>query len=276
MPALGVDEFDLGPGEIDVWQIIAAGNLLEILNQTPGGDIVAIDVGSIFNLEVRGNLGSTFVGSFGPRLIGPFLGAGAGTQGREVNIAAPLHTGYNGMLFRPTNDSNNMPTNAYLDDLGSPVNPYLNGLLVRGDGTNAVNTISVFGSVENIAAPLTTIGTININSDNISLVGQFHGLNGSIYADEIVNLNVGDGIAAQVQNSLTPVGVWVNDDLHNVVATRQGASIRGVISASNTRPGDDTVTFVEGIGRIEISGGGAAKSGHATPRGENTSLPSSL
>lgn len=250
--AIGIE----GTTEIDVWQIedIGGGGLLEITNLTPGGDIVAIDVALLDRLEIRsGNLGETEMPSWGPRLIGPFIGIGGDAGDRAIQIAGPMHFDWNGQMFRPSNDVNAVlgDGNAYLDDLGSPASPYLNGLIVRDAGTT-VSSIRVGGVVRNVVVQQGFIFDMVVNADRATPIGQFHGIVGSIYAGTVITLNVGDGIARRVQSPFDTPGVFANDDIRRVFADLPRAFISGAIVAGNVFPLNEPQLGIFGIGVIEI------------------------
>ena len=124
-----------GPSEIDVWLIEqqAGAALTGISNRTAGGDLVAVDVIGLTNLDIQdGRLGRTDVPEWGPSLIGPFLGlaqgAGGGVGG-AIGVNGFLDPGWGGGIYRPIN---NVDTGTlFLDDIGGPVDPYLNGVIVR-------------------------------------------------------------------------------------------------------------------------------------------------
>lgn len=249
--AIGIE----GNSQIDVWQIedLGGGGLLEITNLTPNGDIVAIDVATLSRLDIRsGNLGDTEVPSWGPAQIGPFLGIGAGGGDRGIVILGPMDADFNGAMYRPANDpaAGRGDGNAYLDDIGSPVSPYLNGLIVRDGGTVAL--ISVGGSVRNVIVQNGFIFNMVVNADNLTPLGQFHGIVGSIHAGEVITLNVGDGIARRTHSPFDTPGVFAADDIRRVFANRPGAFISGAIVAGNINPLDDPELGVFGIGTIEI------------------------
>lgn len=244
-----------GNSQIDVWQIedTGGGGLLEITNLTPNGDIVAIDVATLSRLEIRsGNLGDTELPSYGPSQIGPFIGIGQGAGDRAIVIIGPMDNDWNGQMFRPANDpaATRGDGNAYLDDIGSPVSPYLNGLIVRDGGTIA--SLRVGGSVRNVIVQNGFIFDMVVNSDNQTPLGQFHGIVGSIYAGEVITLNVGDGIARRTQSPFDTPGIFAADDIRRVFAQRPGAFISGAIVAGNINPLDDPELGVFGIGTIEI------------------------
>lgn len=262
-----------GNVQVDVLRIDSTAALVSISNSTPGGDIVAIDVAGLtasaangtglVALEItKGNLGRTEVPSFGPQLIGPFMGL-AGT-GSGSTIAAPTITGtldvnYNGQGLRPVEDSSSAAGNAYLDDIGSPFDPWLNGIIVRGG--NVDGEVRVSGKLGDL---IVLGGNLNArvyaNFDASTGLGQFDGIVGTIYASGTINdVDIGDGLAANTGGALATAGIFAGNDIgliHNDKS--KVADIRGPIGASSVTDdfptGDPTNT--DGIGEIRLRGGG--------------------
>jgi len=227
-----------GNVQIDVWQILQTGGgaFNSISNQTPGGDIVAIDVAGINDVEVFGDLGRTQVPDIGPRRISPFVGVnGSVVQGigRDTTFTVPagiVDDDFNGQLFRPVGDNNFDAGNAFLSDVGSPVDPYLDGLFVRGGNVNEVRVDGSLGDV--ILAPGATITRISVNDDDATGAGGFDGIFGTIYAGDILEVDVGDGVLAPAQNSISTTGIFATDDIVEVIAN--DAVIASNIVAANS------------------------------------------
>lgn len=234
----------MGQGEIDIWRITATdGGLLEIVNQTVDGDIVAVDVSALTRLNIRGSLGRTELPDFGPALIGPFIGL-------DGDIALPTLDGsWNGELYRPENDVNFGAE--YLDDLGGPFNPYLNGLIVR---TGDVDQVLVGGAIGNVYATSGTLNVVTADNDMINKENFFEGIVGVIYALNIDTIDVGEGLAANGQSPIPNTGIFAIDDIGTVRAL-DGADLRSAIMASNINPTNLGGTL-DGIALVTISGGG--------------------
>jgi hypothetical protein len=102
----------VGPVEIDVWQISQSGGEAfgVITNETPGGDLVAIDVASLTTLTIlTGDLGRTAIPTFGPRQIGPFIGiaqTGGDDFGGAFGIGLGMPGNWNGNTYRLAPDMN--------------------------------------------------------------------------------------------------------------------------------------------------------------------------
>jgi hypothetical protein len=253
-----------GNTQVDVWRIVdVEGNgLNEIVNRTPFGDIVAIDVQRLNRLELgSGSLGRTQMPVWGPQLIGPFMGiVRDGNEAVEGPFTLPLAavTGFwTQGLYRPTNESRfGIPPGSWLDDVGSPFDPYLNGLIVReGD----LLSVQVGGAVGDVLVPTGTIGNVIANFDGVTPQGRFDGIVGNIHGLRVSRVDIGDGLAPRTQGPLATTGITALDDIGLVIGTRiPGASIMSNIIAANITPGNaEPGTFpINGINRIELRGGG--------------------
>jgi hypothetical protein len=270
LSAGGQSSIDItGTGEVDVWKITMPNNaggggatgLLSVANRTPGGDIVAIDLPGLQDLLIeRGNLGRTQTPGVGPALVGPFLGIGGGGGGAvgggetPIALANALLTNWDGSLYRATNNSTFALTGS-LDDVGSPINPFLNGLLVRGGD---ISTVRVSGEVGDVLATAGSIGLVVANSDGLSTATQFHGISGVIFASvDVVRVEVGDGLAQRAQSPISTSGIFAGDDIHQISATQVGAFLSGSIGAANAIAADRAILeFVrDGIEAIEVVDG---------------------
>lgn len=256
--------------EIDVWRIESVNPLDRISNTTIGrnnraGDLVAVDVDGLNRLDVRGNLGQTETHG-GPTLLGPFIGI-AGTDG---GVGGPfgvpqgaIDRGFTGGegddwdgsgIFVPIQATNYASPNP-LEDLGSPVDPYLNGLVVRNGDLLSVTTGAAMGDVVVAAGDL--LAAI-ANSDGLRPFGAFEGIVGSIYANNILRIDVGDGLRGAGVSPFAAAGIFANDEIAFVNATRlPGAVIDGVIlaadidNASRTTMGSgDNETVIQNNGGV--------------------------
>ncbi|MCH7961756.1 MAG: hypothetical protein IIC49_05430, partial [Planctomycetes bacterium] len=253
-----------GSGEIDVWKVTMDGNggggatgLLAIANHTPGGDIVAIDLPGLQDLFIDfGSLGRTQTTGVGPVLVGPYLGIGGGGEDGGIDLIADTLTNWNGELYRPANDSEfNVDNEGFLDDIGSPFNGYLNGLLVRGGD---VNSVIVAGEIGDVLVTGGSIGLVVANSDGIGQIGTFQGISGVIYASvDVVRVEVGDGLAERTQSPLSTSGIFAGDDIHQIASTQPGAFLSSSIGAANLNAADRSILeFVrDGIEAINIVDG---------------------
>ncbi len=247
-----------GPGHVDVWQINQLGGdtFGEIINETPLGDIVAIDVAGLTRLSIEGNLGRTQSKGWGPRLIGPFLGVSDEDQSDvrdALGITGVMSANWNGELNRPIDETVFDPAEAFLSDIGSPFSPFLNGLAVR-DGN--VTDVFVGGAVGDVLILGGNLTQLVVNTDFVTPFGGFDGILGVVYAAaDVVLVRVGDGIARRVMAPFGATGVFAGDDVHQVTGNVSGAPsvISGMIVASNTTV---EATANEGIVLVSLPSGG--------------------
>jgi len=249
-----------GPIPVDIWRIEDDGGmgLNAITNNTPGGDIVAADIGTLNSLTISdGHLGLTEVPAFGPRLIGPDLTIQSGLNG---NVGGPIGVDpnaiepvWNGQAFRPTNDAT---VAAFLDDLGGPVDPFLNGLIVRGGN---VQNVQVSGSIGDVIlqGAGAVLANVEANTDQATELGGFDGIVGSIYAPFITRVEVGDGLARAEQGPIANVGIFATDEIGTVEAGAvPDASIEGFIFASDINV---QVNQPAAIGTVQVDNGGSIR-----------------
>ena len=244
-----------GSVQVDVWQVIQTGGAAfdEINNLTPGGDIVAIDVAGLNSLRIAGDLGRTQLPNVGPRRISPFVGIGDETVqgiGRD-GFAVPagiLDDDWNGAVYRPIQDNNFDQGNAYLSDIGSPFDPYLDGLFVRGGNLAELSVAGAVGDV--ILSPGGVIQDFVVNAAVGVGAGGNDGIFGTIFAGTIQNINVGGGVAQRAQNALSTTGIFAVDDITSLVA--RDATISSSIIAGNAIPGVGA-NPMDGIENLSLS-----------------------
>ncbi|HYE02261.1 MAG TPA: hypothetical protein VD963_03395 [Phycisphaerales bacterium] len=248
-----------GGGEIDIWKIehrIDDGLELGIIeNSTPGGDIVAIDAETATFIRLgTGDLGRTQVNPVGPTRIGPFLGISAGQDGDVDGTLGldeeALNEGWNGDIFIPLPQRTVAhPGDVFLEDIGSPLDPYLNGVVIRtGDVTEVVGA----GAIGDVILQGGSVTRVIANSDGLTPFGRFEGIIGTVYADDIGSVDVGDGLAAPGDGPFALAGVFANDDIGLVFGGRGlNPVIRGVVAAANLNvfePG-------QGVGDVGVERG---------------------
>lgn len=245
--------------QVDVWKIESPVALDFINNSSPKGDIVAIDVVGLRVLDItKGDLGRTQVPAFGPQLWGPFAGL-AGTQGNgrvlPFTVDNSVMNPNNGQGLRPVGDSNTSPGNAFLDDIGSPFDPFLNGLVVRAGNLEHVRVGGKVGDVIVLGGSITD--RVNANDDRSTGVGQFDGIIGTIYASGRINrVDIGDGLAANIGGPLATSGIFAANDIGIVLnENSKVADIRGPINAANN-VNEGVTGQVDGLGEIRLTGGG--------------------
>lgn len=240
-----------GSVEVDVLRI-DAGALDIITNLTPGGDIVNAAVASLNRLDIRGNLGATQFPALGP------VSYGIPINPADFVPNALMDNDYNGEAFRPINDDDFNQGNAYMDDLGGPLDGFLNGLFV---GAGNVQQIRVEGSIGDVilgdAAGLIVLMTAN--ADLITPLGQFNGITGSILAANITRIEVGDGLATPT-GPLSTSGIFALDDIFEITTVLNTGSViySGPIIAGNiAEPPPPLIPGLpaEGIDRIVLNNG---------------------
>lgn len=250
-----------GTAQVDVLRIdqVAGNPLLFIQNTTPGGDIVAVDVIGLGQLTIaRGNLGRTQSNGVGPARLGPYLDIQGGmnnTVGGALGVTvAGINPNWAGGIRIPVNAATADVGQETLEDLGSPINGYLNGLVVR---TGSVTSVTVSGTVGDVYLQdgAGTLGSLVANSDSLhASPGAFEGIDGIIYATTIGTIDVGDGVSAPGPSPFASAGIFADDDIRSVIGGR-GLSpvIRGAIIADNQNlnPGPAN----DGVVAVTLTGG---------------------
>lgn len=252
-----------GNVQTDVWRIDGLAPLLFVRNETPLGDIVMLNLAGLTTLNiVTGDLGRTQVPAWGPRLIGSFLGIGAAgntslTREQPLTLPAPdllIDFRWDGTTtYRPVDRANIDIPLASLDDIGSPFDPYLNGLLVR---TGVLDTVNVGGAVGDVIALAGNIIRVNANFDRVTPASRFDGIVGSIYSGgSISRVDIGDGLAQRDQAPLSTTGIFALNDIVRVLSENSRvANISSSIIAANSIAGD---LVNDGIDTIDLRGGGS-------------------
>jgi hypothetical protein len=247
-----------GAVEIDVWRIIDSGpggGFASITNTTPNGDFVSIDVAGLGTLNVDGDLGRTQVPAYGPQLIGPRLGVATTLQG-NVGDALGLQPGLfdtslaANKIYRAIGDSNTDEGQAALDDVGSPIDGDLNGLVVRVGNVQQVRAKGRLGDVI-LQGNGAVLQNATANYDILSAFGVFEGLVGTVYAANIVRVDVGDGIAKPDPSPMSTTGIFAANNIGDVTSGRRDGTvvISGPISASNSQA-DNIAGVADGINTI--------------------------
>lgn len=238
-----------GTTQVDVWRIQqTGGGALAFINNTSNmGDIVAIDVNGLTALSITsGDLGRTQVPSWGPQLIGPYMGLTKGLQtgnGAALGIPGAImkDATWSGATFRALNSTASGGTTAGADDLGAPFDPYLNGMVIRNGDVQDVqvggaigDVILQGGSVQGTADAVPgNIVRLTANFDRVTPNGRFDGIIGSLFAQSIFFVDVGDGLAQNDGSPLSSTGIFAIDDIVTVQAVLAGSFISSNIVASN-------------------------------------------
>lgn len=282
-----------GVGQIDVLKIDVVGangqpaRIQTISNSTIGGDIVSIDAVALSNVVISsGSLGRTQTSPVtSQRLMAKFLGVapGRGSGGGAGGVGGPI-----GVLVEAVNQDNGggggidwdgvnieIPLTPLdvsvwefpspLEAVGSPVDGWLNGVIVRsGD----VQLVSASGGIGDVIVESGDLINVVANSDGVTAFGQFDGIFGTIYATAVNVVDVGDGLLGTGSSPFARAGIFADDDIVLVHATRvNGAVIRGVITAANVGDGIRTSIGTEieipinpalalfGVGTVNVSNG---------------------
>lgn len=255
-----------GSAQIDVWRIDAAEGLGRIDNQTPGGDIVAIDTATLDTIRILdGDLGRTEVVEFGPRLIGPQLGLQLGVNttvfgslGVDAagDIFGILDPSLNGTVFRAINNGLVVEGAASLDDVGFPFDGALNGLVVRSGGLTLADA---GGAIGDVIVQGGDIVTVRANLDRVTDAGDFDGIIGTVFsASNIEFVDVGDGLVGSETGTTTPFaegGIFAQNNIGRVDAILDGAFINGTITAAAAFA-DDGDLATSGINQINVNSNG--------------------
>lgn len=258
-----------GNGEIDVRSLQATGGALTaIRNSTPNGDLVSVDVAALGSMTIdSGSLGYTEnLSGVGSSNFGTFLGVVSGLQaavGAPLGVnpqtvtASPGSGGGGGggggvnEAFVPVRIIDNA---ARLEDVGTPFDGYLEGLVVR---TGNLATVSAARIGDVILQSSGLINSITANPSAIRGGGVFRGITGSIYAGSILAVDVGDGLAGPGSTGFASAGIFAENDIGRVVAGLRysGASLNGVIAARNLGANPTGGPALNGINAIEVYNG---------------------
>jgi hypothetical protein len=234
-----------GRAEVDVLNV-SGGALNTIQNTTAGGDIVNIDVVSLNNLVITGgNLGRIDL----PAVVdcSDFLALELGvapinTQGGQLpGVGGPLAlqlgsldglaTQGQPVLLAPYIPTDQDPVS--IQELGSPVDGRLQGMVVR---TGGVQQIRVAGKLGDVYVPGGLIGNVQVNSDNRTAPGGFDGIVGRVYAAAINFIDVGDGLSAPGDDSFADAGIFADGPIATISGgTRyRGVTISGLIISATS------------------------------------------
>lgn len=255
-----------GNTEIDIGRIDQeAGTLASIQNLTTGGDIVAIDAASLKRITIFGNLGRTQTSGAGPSLLGRFLGVGA-NGGTDSVVYGPLLVAetsvnnWNGDMFAPIAFPSFM-TPTSIEMLGSPIDGYLNGAVVRsGD----LFDVQVRGTVGDVLVQNGHLINLRANSDGFTPQGGFEGIEGSLYAVAIGTVDIGDGLKGTGAGPFALAGIFADSGIVRVVGNRPSNTIiQGVILADSefsiNAIGTENPTALgfdlDGIGSVSLTNG---------------------
>lgn len=260
-----------GGSQIDVYRIESPNPLLRIENSTTRGDIINADVGGVQFVEVAGDLGRTETVAFGPDSYAPWLGlTGDGpsqTVGGPVGFVAvndaaeriTIDDDFNGEVYRPINNPARQGGDAFLDDLGSPLGDRHTGLIVRNGSVQSVLVGGVLNGLvlQGNEAGAGLLADVVVNSDRTTAPGGFDGVIAPIYARDLTQIDVGDGIQrANRNNPMGPAGLFVTNNIGTVRGQGQGRplQINGVINAANNVAEVPPEGTADGITTLDFAG----------------------
>jgi hypothetical protein len=261
-----------GSAQIDVLRIDAPVGLRSINQDTPEGDIVAIDTQTLTTLQIQqGDLGRTEVLAWGPQQIGPELGINGNNNNQNAFVlgADLIDPDWNGQVFRPTTDSNSAAGNGYLDDVGAPFDVFLNGIVIRAGGiTDRIDVSGGIGDVisQDVAAD---INFITANEDEDTVDGEFDGIFGTIFSGrDIVRVEIGDGLVGPGTTPFATAGIFAGGSIGQVRDNIDNSNIEGVIIAASVNVGGVVALNTgNGINDIELRNGGSIRDAYiATSR----------
>ncbi|MCE2652105.1 MAG: hypothetical protein LW650_00945 [Planctomycetaceae bacterium] len=253
--------------EFDVLRMNVTG-AARIVNNTVNGDFVMVDAGSLDTLEVtRGNLGSTeYAGQgtntpgIGDRRFGQRVGNAGGLVNAIGGALGVDPAGFNvaggGNRFGsdvvvPINWDSGTTSNS-LEDLGSVMDPFLDGLVVRSGNVVSVRASGSIGDVI-LQGATGVLGTVVANTDNSTAENRFDGLVGNIYAAAITTVDVGDGLIGPGDSPFPVASVAASTLINSVVG---GTRVRNpVISGLIISAGVGTPAAPLGINSVNITSG---------------------
>ncbi len=243
-----------GRGEVDVYRIEGfasdagdgggTNSLGLIRNDTPGGDIVSIDVAGLDQLDIRhGDLGRTQTNGVGLERLSAWIGLNA-----DGVTEAPGGTIY-------VRDTGNL--------LVAPFDAWLDGLIVR---TGDVETVKLAGAAGDVIVEAGTLHRLTVNSDNKIPVNGFDGIIGSVYADVIDRVDIGSGLMGPGESSLARAGIFADGYIDRITGSGAGNDLAGLVIATGADVGDDQGQGAPGqpledrfqdiaINRIELKSG---------------------
>lgn len=260
-----------GNGQIDVYRVEAVNPIGRLTNGTPNGDIVLADLAGVDTVEIKGNIGRTQVVPWGPFNIAPALGIsndgpddnvggpmGFATSQGGTNVNPTIDNDYGGGVYRPVESDVFVGGDAFLDDLGSPIDEYADGLIVR-DGN--VTRVSIGGRVGDILLQGADLGTgslleLVVNDDRFTPAGGFDGIEGIVYARDLGDINIGDGIAQAPRRPIGTSGVVAANNIGRVGSSvnDRPVLVAGIITAGNLNIEPPPPEGVDGVQDISLDG----------------------
>jgi hypothetical protein len=250
-----------GIGEVDVLRLQATGSPLEDLrNDTRNGDIVVADVEGVNRVVTAGHLGRTEVSDLSSPLLGPFLGLSntvvntvGGAIGFQAQTGLTLNYNFTGTnLYQPFVMPLIVPA-ITADDFGAPIDPFLNGIVVRSGNVLSVLSNKTVGDVI-LQGAAGRVDSIIAAADGNVPTGTYEGIVGNIYAFDIGQVDVGSGLKTSPNSALPDAGIFAVNAIQSVIGGRiSGAVIGGVIVAANL--GATPRGRLPGVGAVTLTNG---------------------
>ena len=246
-----------GNFETDVLDLRVIGAAASISNTTPNGDIVSLEATSLGSLDIRGDLGRTQVsganaaptsrnGVFALRFARSLTDAQmstilGGTNGRWGGAAIEVPVDW---IF-----GNGAIADFTMEDVGAPIDRYLNGLWVN---TGSINSVRIGGQVGDVLVPGGTLVSLVANSDGVTAPGRADNIAGNVFALEILTIDIGDGLASAGDSPFARAGIFANGSIQSIIG---GTRVRNPLISGIIIAGANTVNPIGGIGSIVLGSG---------------------
>src|SRR5690606_19275990 len=123
--------------------------------------------------------------------------------------------------------------------------------------TGSIARVEVGGAVGDVIAVTGDVGLVHANFQERGVFGAFNGIIGNIYGNDVIEVNIGDGMLARGDTPIAQASIVADDDIFRILGVNQsGATLSGVIAAGNNVLNDRAATFdTDGIELIRIDGG---------------------
>lgn len=252
-----------GPGTIDVRSLTITGAGVDtISNTTPRGSFMSVTTTALTTFFTDGDLGRVQSTLATQNMLAPVRNLLTG-QNAVVIPDALLGTDVNDQVNVPFNWTGSGDPQRTLEDIGSPVDQFANGLYVS---TGAVASVRANGAVGDVILQGGIAGggqrpgvltSVVANADNINTSGLFEGIIGNILASDVNSVDVGDGLLSPGSTPFARASIVAYDDIGQVNATRAAnPQMNGIIIAGNVNNTNQLNEInTQGIGGISIRGG---------------------
>ncbi len=252
-----------GPGTIDVRSLTITGAGVDtISNTTPRGSFMSVTTTALTTFFTDGDLGRVQSTLASQNMLAPVRNLLTG-QNAVVIPDALLGSDVNDQVNVPFNWTGSDDPQRTLEDIGSPVDQFANGLYVS---TGAVASVRANGAVGDVILQGGIAGggqrpgvltSVVANADNINTSGLFEGIIGNILASDVNSVDVGDGLLSPGSTPFARASIVAYDDIGQINATRAAnPQMNGIIIAGNVNNANQRNEInTQGIGGISIRGG---------------------